>query len=624
MLKQPDLNHDALWKQRFRAHKVLWAQLAVAAPQRGLVCTNASGVNQLYAWEVATNQLTPLTTHPEGKSRGWIAADGRYVYYLEDQQGNERGHYVRVPFEGGAPQDITPALPTYASTSLSENRTGTLLGLIAADETGFQLYLLEQLENDVLSSPRLLWRSPALCSGVTFSADGAIVVVATTARTGSRAFSLMAWETASGTLINELHENDTSFSLVCFSPQVGDQRLLATSDHSGFNRPLLWQPRNGESVALPLATVQGELDVWDWSADGAQLLLCEARQACYRLSTYSLATLQEQPLPLLQGTFGSGQFTASGEVLVTFSSTEQPLHLIALNTATKETRMVLSAGVAPPTRPWQSVTFSAFDGVALQAWLALPEGEAPFPTILHAHGGPTSVTTAAFAPSCQAWLDHGFAWLSVNYRGSTTFGRDFERAIWGQLGNLEVEDLVAAQHWLVEQGIAQAEAIFLTGGSYGGYLTLQTLGKAPALWAGGMADVAIADWFLMYEDQAETMRGVQRSLFGGTPEEKPAAHRAASPLTYADQVTAPILVIQGRHDTRCPARQMQVYEAKLRSLGKTINVHWFDAGHVMGNDEQSIRDQETKLCFAYQVLQQQSPSSPTSSSGGDQEPTSQQ
>jgi dipeptidyl aminopeptidase/acylaminoacyl peptidase len=244
-------------------------------------------------------------------------------------------------------------------------------------------------------------------------------------------------------------------------------------------------------------------------------------------------------------------------------------------------------------------------GVAIQAWLALPAGEPPFLTILHAHGGPTSVTTEVFAPSCQAWLDHGFAWMSVNYRGSTTFGREFERAIWGQLGNLEVEDLVAARHWLVAQGLAQTHAIFLTGGSYGGYLTLQTLGKYPDLWAGGMADVAIADWLLMYEDQAETMRGVQRSLFGGTPQEKPEAHMAASPITYAEQVTAPILVIQGRNDTRCPARQMQVYEAKLRSLGKTIEVHWFDAGHVMGNNEQGIDDQERKLRFADQILQRQ-------------------
>ena len=89
--------------------------------------------------------------------------------------------------------------------------------------------------------------------------------------------------------------------------------------------------------------------------------------------------------------------------------------------------------------------------------------------------------------------------------------------------------MVAARTWLVAQGVANAEKILVTGGSYGGYLTLQAMGRTPDLWAGGMAIVAIADWFLMYEDQSPLMKSVQHSFFGGTPDEKPEAHRIASP-----------------------------------------------------------------------------------------------
>jgi dipeptidyl aminopeptidase/acylaminoacyl peptidase len=117
-----------------------------------------------------------------------------------------------------------------------------------------------------------------------------------------------------------------------------------------------------------------------------------------------------------------------------------------------------------------------------------------------------------------------------------------------------------------------------------------------------MAEVAIADWFLMYEDQAETLRAYQRSLFGGTPSEKPEAHQAASPITYAEHIKASILVIQGRNDTRCPARQMQAYEAKLKSLGKLIQIHWFDAGHGSKATEQQIEHQSLQLQFAYSLL----------------------
>ena len=103
----------------------------------------------------------------------------------------------------------------------------------------------------------------------------------------------------------------------------------------------------------------------------------------------------------------------------------------------------------------------------------------------------------------------------------------------------------------------------------------------------------------MYEDQAGTLRGYQRSMFGGTPDEKPEAHRKSSPITYAENIAAPILVLQGENDTRCPARQMRVYEERLKELGKSIEVHWFDAGHGSLDTEERIRQQEKMLDFAF-------------------------
>src|SRR5207249_7839956 len=143
----------------------------------------------------------------------------------------------------------------------------------------------------------------------------------------------------------------------------------------------------------------------------------------------------------------------------------------------------ISSEDVPPGRPWRSVSFPSSDGTPIQGWLALPEGAGPFPTILETHGGPTAVMMESFDPSCQMWLDHGFAYLTINYRGSTTFGKEFLEKIWGNVGYWEVEDMVAARAWLVGQGITKADQVFLTGWSYGGYLTLQALGTYPALWA---------------------------------------------------------------------------------------------------------------------------------------------
>ena len=232
----------------------------------------------------------------------------------------------------------------------------------------------------------------------------------------------------------------------------------------------------------------------------------------------------------------------------------------------------------------------------------MPDGNGPFPTILETHGGPTAVQTEDFASGSQAWLDHGFAFLTINYRGSTTFGRAFQEQIYGDVGHWEVEDMVAARNWLVDEGIARPDEILLTGWSYGGYLTLQALGTRPDLWAGGLAGIAIADWAVQYEDTAGTLKGYEVALFEGTPEEKPEQYAKSSPITYAEQVRAPVLIIQGRNDTRTPARPVQNYEAKMKALGKPIEVHWFDAGHGSFVVEQQIEHQEIMLRFADRIL----------------------
>jgi dipeptidyl aminopeptidase/acylaminoacyl peptidase len=254
----------------------------------------------------------------------------------------------------------------------------------------------------------------------------------------------------------------------------------------------------------------------------------------------------------------------------------------------------------------KSITFRSSDGEIIQGWLGLPDGPGPFPTILETHGGPTGVAAEVYSPRSQAWLDHGFAFLTINYRGSVTFGRDFEKKIWGNIGNWELTDMVAAREWLVKQGIADPAQIFLTGWSYGGYLTLLALGKGPDLWAGGMAGIAIADWAVLFEDAADTLKAYDAALFEGTPQEKPGQYRASSPITYAENVQAPVLIIQGRNDTRTPARQIEIYVEKMRSLGKSVDIHWFDAGHGSLSVEQNIEFQELMLLFAYQILSSKS------------------
>lgn len=117
-----------------------------------------------------------------------------------------------------------------------------------------------------------------------------------------------------------------------------------------------------------------------------------------------------------------------------------------------------------------------------------------------------------------------------------------------------------------------------------------------------MSGAAIADWTLTYADLADTLRSYLELALGGTPTEKPDQYRLSSPLTYAQQVEAPVLIIQGRHDTRTPPRQVEAYAAKMRELGKQIEVEWFNAGHVGGEMTQAIQHQTLMLQFACRLV----------------------
>ena len=133
MLKELRLEDSAPWKQRYRAPAIFASQIAPSLPTKGILADNRNGTLQWYAWDIASNGLQPITDTPGGHSSFLtLSPDGQWVYYLDDKQGNEIGHYVRKPVDGGDLQDITPDLPLYSSFGFSISRSGNRIGLMTA------------------------------------------------------------------------------------------------------------------------------------------------------------------------------------------------------------------------------------------------------------------------------------------------------------------------------------------------------------------------------------------------------------------------------------------------------------------------------------------------------------
>jgi dipeptidyl aminopeptidase/acylaminoacyl peptidase len=185
----------------------------------------------------------------------------------------------------------------------------------------------------------------------------------------------------------------------------------------------------------------------------------------------------------------------------------------------------------------------------------------------------------------------------VNYRGSTGYGTAFRDALIGNPGFPEVEDVVAGLDHLVADGVADPARAVVAGGSWGGYVTLLALGLHPGRWAAAVAAVPVADYVTAYRDEAPALQAFDRTLFGGAPDEVGDLYRERSPLTYVDRVEAPVLVIAGDNDSRCPIQQVLNYTDALAAGGGEVEVYRFDAGHGSMVIDERVRQMRAELDF---------------------------
>ncbi|MXX25076.1 MAG: S9 family peptidase [Caldilineaceae bacterium SB0668_bin_21] len=619
-MKSPlQLEDNAPWRQRFRCNSLGYVYVAPNDPSRGIVHASMQGpTKQTFAWDTTSGDLRPLLPRNETPSYGWLGPNGDFLYYLQDDKGSELGHIVRVPYAGGPAEDLTPELPPYTLRGFDISRDGACLAFDAVYDGYYWFYCIALESDGVPSTPNLVYRALEEAWACHLSYDGSLLAVKSTHRAPhSRRYTVLAFDTKSGRQVAELWDGfDYSVEPVQFSPLHGDDRLLTTTTASGALQPLLWDPRTNDRRDLPMPTAEGSTLPLDWSPDGSKLLVQTKTEEHQGLFIYELQKEKLLPLQHMPGTFrgrtgpyhtgnAASFFGPDGTVWAQWSDAAHPSQLLSL-TASGPPKPVLPVSDCPPGRPWRSVSFPSSDGTTVQAWLGLPSSggasEGPYPTILHVHGGPSGAVSNAFDPISQAWLDHGFAFLTVNYRGSTGFGRDFQEKINGDVGRWELEDMLAARLWLIEEGIADPDAILLEGGSYGGFLTVWALSQEPKLWAGGIAPVAIVDWAMNYADSSAAMQGWARMMFGGTPSDKPDLYRDRSPLTHAAAIQAPLLIFQGRRDSRATPRQMEHFARKMETLQKDFTLVWLDGGHGFTSAATAEHLQETHLKFAYRVL----------------------
>ncbi len=577
------------WTRRYQLERTALLGWAIDAPNALLLRSNVSGVWQLYSLDLTTGKRVQLTHEPAGRGSGELSPDGRWVYYLKDDHGGETGAIVRVPFGGGAEETITGDLPPFGIEGMSFDRAGKTLVFAASDAAGYRFHRIRDGKRTQLYQSKNEAYSPSL------SADGKYVALIETERKNNRHFAVLFLDAASGARLGELFDGDpNSIDNGDWSPVPGDERVLLTADRSGFSRPAIYdlkkKRRSELAVALP-----GSVMPLRWSADARTVLLRQELDGRRRLYAYTVKTGKLAPVPTPDGVVYTSTIRPDGKIWTMFESAAVTPRLLEIDAAGHAT-VKLASQEPPPGTALTSIHFPGARGESVHAFLGVPS-KRNGAAVVYVHGGPRGTTLDAFSPALQSFLDAGYVVVAPNYHGSAGFGRDFAESIVGDPMRLELDDFAAARRYLVEHQLADGKLVFVTGWSYGGYSTLSCLTRQPHDWAGGVAGIAIADVTLQYEEARESLRGWTVTNFGGTPADKGALMRERSPITYAEALEAPLFIIQGKHDSRTPPRQIQAFERRLADLKKDFAIRWFDAGHGSLSTTEQVIDQKMTLDF---------------------------
>ncbi len=229
-----------------------------------------------------------------------------------------------------------------------------------------------------------------------------------------------------------------------------------------------------------------------------------------------------------------------------------------------------------------------------------PPGEKP-PLIVMSHGGPTSATSSALNLGIQFWTTRGLGVVDVNYRGSTGYGRDYRRALEGRWGVVDVNDCVAAAHYLVERGDADGSRLIIRGGSAGGFTTLAALTFRDA-FAAGASLYGVADLGALAADTHKFESRYLDRLVGPWPEAAD-RYRERSPLYSADRLSCPVILLQGAEDKVVPPAQAEVMVDALRTKGLPYAYVVFPGEqHGFRRADNIRRAAEAELSFYAQVL----------------------
>jgi dipeptidyl aminopeptidase/acylaminoacyl peptidase len=560
--------------------------------------TNISGRNNIWIVPSQSGWPTQLTVSNQRQANIAWSPKGRWIAYNSDYDGNEQWDLFLVSTSNGQVVNLTNS-PEVSEEGAAWSPDGEKLAYSVKPKQSPN-YEIDTIEIQSKKITHLTSNTPAQLSNFNpiWSRDGKWIVFTQQNAAGKDANVFIA-SAAGGRAINLTpHEGERNFSATDISPDAKTVLITSNAGNGYENAGLL---DVGTKKIAWLTNGKWEITSGKFSPDGKHLSWTANIDGNQDIYVYDVATRQAHPLPVAKGinslAGSETPFSHDGtRLLFTHNGPNAPNDIWTYDFAAQKSQQIthsLVGGVRSedmvepfllhyPSKEgkWQ---ISAFVYVPYNA-----EKNGKNAAIVSIHGGPTAQTINSFSRNIQYLVNQGFFVIAPNYRGSTGYGKEFEDANRFDMGGGDLQDVISAAEWMKKTGFIDPKKIAVMGGSYGGYLTMMAVTKAPDLWAAGVPIVPFVNWFTEIENEDPLLRQYDISTMGD-PTKDMARLKDRSPINFADQIKAPLLLLAGGNDPRCPKTEAEQVAQAVKKRGGVVDLKVYEnEGHGFAKIENQI------------------------------------